>query len=311
MHMDNNLENKVVSELLVENRKTRRWGVFFKSFFATYLLISTMVFYRAYDFIADPPETGNKHIALVNVNGVILSGQPAGASRIISSLHRAVSDPYTAAVILNIDSPGGSAVQSDYIYKEVLRLRKLHSKIPFYAIVGDMAASGGYYIASSAEKIYVNPSSVIGSIGVISNGFGYSNVMRMLGVERRVQTAGEHKAFNDPYSPVNKKHTAHLQTILDSIHEEFANAVVNGRGDRLDLSKKDMLFSGLMWTGKKGIELGLADELGNIYTVSRELRLRHVVDFTKKAPMLTDIIKQLGASFATTAIDTITSANIK
>ena len=236
-----------------------------------------------------------KHTALVDLDGVISSDSEASADKIVTALRDAFEDEDTAGVILRINSPGGSPVQSSYIYREMKRLRKKYPEIPLYAVITDLCASGGYYVAVGADKIYANESSIVGSIGVIMSSFGFEGTMKKLGVERRALTAGEHKALFDPFSPVNEEEQAHLQVMLDEIHQEFINTVKEGRGDKL--IEDEQLFTGLVWTGEKAMKIGLVDELGSAGYVAREvIKAEDIVDFTGKKDFFDRFAERLGAS---------------
>ncbi len=261
---DNNWERdileKIATEGLREQRRTRRWGIFFKSLGFLYLFALLMIMIPGE--VRHPGVIpGEKHTALVELNGIIAPGTEASADRVISGLRKAFENRDTAGVILRINSPGGSPVQSGYIYDEILRLREKYPETPFYAVITDVCASGGYYVAAAAEKIYADQASIVGSIGVRMDNFGFVDAMKKLGIERRTLTAGENKALMDPFAPVDPKVTAHMTGLLENVHNQFINAVKQGRGDRL--KDVDGLFSGLIWTGDQGVEIGLVDELGS------------------------------------------------
>jgi protease-4 len=233
---------------------------------------------------------------VIDILGVIADSESANAEDIITSLRAAVKDKKTKGIILNINSPGGSPVQSAYIYDEIRLIKAKNPDLPIYSVVGDICASGGYYIAAASDKIFVNPASIIGSIGVIMNGFGFVDVLEKLGVERRLLTAGAHKAMLDPFSPSNEAETQHMQALLDEVHQQFIAAVRAGRGDRL--KETETMFSGLVWTGAKGVTLGLADGFGSLDSVAKnEIGTKNRVDFTYKKALLEDLMGQLGASF--------------
>jgi protease-4 len=275
---EKNILEKIATEGLREQRRARRWGIFFKLLTFAYLILLLVLLYPSE---SEYPglKAGEKHTALVNLKGIIAPGAEAGADKIITALRNAFEHKNTAGVILRINSPGGSPVQSGYIYDEILRLREKYPAIPFYAVITDICASGGYYVASAAEKIYADQASIVGSIGVRMDNFGFVEAMKKLGVERRTLTAGENKALLDPFSPTDPTVTRHMQTLLDNVHNQFINAVKQGRGDRL----KDVegLFSGLIWTGDQGVEFGLVDELGSASQVARDvIGAKNIVDFT-------------------------------
>ncbi|MGH8559134.1 MAG: S49 family peptidase [Methylococcales bacterium] len=276
---------------LIEQRRVRRWGIFFKSLLFLYVLVIsvTAFFPLSEKFLS----TGGEHTALVEVSGIIFEGGEADAQSVIKGLQAAIEDENTRGIVVKINSPGGSPVQADYIYKEIRRLKQKNPTLPIHAVVTDLCASGGYYIASATDKIFVNPSSLIGSIGVIMNGFGFISTMEKLGVERRLLVAGEHKAFLDPFSPVKESEKIHVQELLNKVHAQFINAVKEGRGDRLKNDPE--LFSGLIWTGEQSIELGLADGEGDIHSVARdEIGAETIVDFTPEEKLLDRLAHQFG-----------------
>src|SRR5499426_1993633 len=245
---------KLALEGIKEQRRARRWGIFFKLLGFAYL---TFLLAVLFDWHRADALGGTKHSSLVDVTGVIDAKGGASADNVTSALQSAFKDKNTQGVILRINSPGGSPVQAGIIYDEIRRLRGLHPDIPMYAVVEDICASGGYYIASAADKIYVDKASLIGSIGVILDQFGFVDTMGKLGVERRVFTSEENKAFLDPFSPLDPHQVEHAKGLLRDIHQQFIDVVRKGRGTRLKDSPD--LFSGLIWTGSKSIELGLTD----------------------------------------------------
>jgi len=293
MNTQNSWEKEVVSALLSEQRKTRLSGWLFKAFIILYILVSTAVGIRAFNSFAEPVTSdGIKHTALIELSGIIMDKAPAGADRIISALRRAMYDPDTAGIILRCNSPGGSPVQSDYIYREIRRLRSSNPGTPIHTVVTDVCASGGYYAASATDRIFVNPSSIVGSIGVINEGFGYTELMEKLGVERRVLTAGQHKALLDPFMPASELGKNHTKKIMASIHHEFIKAVKRGRGKRLKAD--DSIFTGLYWPGRKAISLGLADGIGDIWTVSNNIiGVPNMVDFTTRESQMNQFMRKL------------------
>lgn len=292
-----NFEQGIVEKLafaaIVEQRRARRWKVFFILLFFVYLFTAPLLISGKFEF--PDMDKDEKHTALVDLDGVISSDSEASADKIVTALRDAFEDENTAGVILRINSPGGSPVQSSYIYREMKRLREKYPDIPLYAVIVDLCASGGYYVAVGADKIYANESSIIGSIGVIMNGFGFEGTMEKLGVERRALTAGDHKALFDPFSPVDKEEQAHLQIMLDDIHTQFINTVKEGREGKLVDDEK--LFSGLVWTGEKAQELGLVDEIGSAGYVAREIiKAEDIVDFTGKKDIFDRFAERIGAS---------------
>lgn len=286
---------KVALAAVDEQRRARRWGIFFKFLIVAYLFV---VLFIGMGWIArkDGSSSG-KHTALVEVNGVISSGAAASADNVISGLTEAFKDKRTQGVILRINSPGGSPVQSGYINDEIKRLRAKYPQVPLYAVVEDVCASGGYYIAAAADKIYVNKASLIGSIGVIMNGFGFTGAMDKLGVERRLIAAGDNKGFLDPFSPMDDAQKAHAQKMLAEIHEQFIDVVRKGRGKRL--KETPDMFSGLMWVGQKSVELGLADAMGSADYVAREvIKAEEIIDFTPRENIAERFAKRFGAAMA-------------
>ncbi len=286
---------KVALASVVEQRRARRWSIFFKLFFFAYIIvISTLVMSPLKDGAV---MSKGAHTAVIDVKGVIVSGGEADANSIIESLNNAIKDPNTKGIILRVNSPGGSPVQSSYVYKAIREVKKNNPDIPVYAVVEDLCASGGYFIASAADKIFVNESSIVGSIGVVMNGFGFTDAMKTLGVERRLYTAGEHKGFLDPFSDVNPSERAHVQSMLNDIHLEFTQAVKNGRGERL--TDNPDLFSGLVWAGSESIRLGLTDAIGNVQSVAKnEIGEEKIVDFTAQQPFIERLAKSMGVAMA-------------
>jgi protease-4 len=286
---------KLVFAAVTEQRRTRRWGIFFKSLMFAYLLVILViaVYPRLKSGIGD---AGDQHTAVIKIVGVIAEGEEANAESIIKGLRNAIKDKGTKGIILHINTPGGSPVQSADVYEEIMRTRKANPDIKIYAVVSDICASGGYYIASAADKIYVNQASIVGSIGVIMNGFGFVDTLKKYGVERRLLTSGSHKALMDPFSPINKRETEHMQTLLNQVHQQFIDAVRQGRGERLKESPE--IFSGLVWTGTESVKLGLADDFGNDDFVAREIvGVEKRVDFTLQERLLDRLTGKLGASF--------------
>ena len=297
---NNNWERGVLEKLAMsaiqEQRRGRHWSIFFKTLTFAYLFI---VLFLAIGWIGGKAETalGGKHTALVEMNGVIASNSPASADNIIPSLQDAFKDKKTQGVILRINSPGGSPVQAGYINDEIRRLRATYPKIPLYAVVEDICASGGYYVAAAADKIFVNKASMVGSIGVLMDGFGFTGTMEKLGVERRLLTAGENKGFMDPFSPMNPHHKELVKQMLDEIHQQFIDVVKQGRGKRL--KETPDTFSGLFWTGQKSIELGLADEMGSVESVARDvIKAEDIVDFTTREGIADRLARRFGAGVA-------------
>ncbi|MDH5766448.1 MAG: S49 family peptidase [Gammaproteobacteria bacterium] len=275
---------RIATEGLKEQKRTRRWGIFFKGLTFVYLFVLLAIMIPSSD-LKHGIKPGEKHTALVNLKGIITPGSEASADNIITGLRNAFENENTAGVILRINSPGGSPVQSGYIYDEILRLREKHPDIPMHAVITDICASGGYYVAAAAEKIFADQASIVGSVGVRMDNFGFVEAMKKMGIERRTLTAGENKALLDPFSPVNPEVNKHLQTLLDNIHGQFINAIKQGRGNRL--KEVEGMFSGLIWTGDQSVELGLVDELASSSQVARDvIGAEHIVDFTMKPDFL-------------------------
>jgi protease IV len=287
---------KLATEALAEQRRRRRWGIFFKLLAFSYL---TVIMVAAFDWsgTGDGLTDGKNHTAMVRLTGVISNRGDASAEQVISGLQAAFEDKGTVGVVLLINSPGGSPVQAGIINDEIRRLRAKYPNIPMHAVVEDVCASGGYYVAVAADKIYVDKASIIGSIGVLMDGFGFTGTMEKLGVERRLLTAGENKGFLDPFSPQNAQHKAHAQQMLADIHQQFIKVVREGRGKRLKETPE--MFSGLMWTGDKGIEMGLADELGTVDSVARDVfNAEEIRDYTVKPNFAEKLARQFGADMA-------------
>jgi protease-4 len=287
--------NRLAFAALNEQRRARRWNVFFKALLALYLL-ALLFLYMPSDW-SSISKTGGKHTALVDLSGVIASKTQGSADTVIEGLRNAFEDSNTAGVILRANSPGGSPVQSGYIYKEIKRLRELHPDTPLYAVVTDVCASGCYYVVSAADKIYVDKASIVGSIGVRMDSFGFVGSMEKLGVERRLYTAGENKGFLDPFTPSKDSDVEHVKMLLEDIHEQFKAAVMEGRGDRLQMQSE--LFSGLVWTGEESIPMGLTDAIGSPGYVAREvIGEEDIVDFTEKPDLLERLSDRIGVAMA-------------
>lgn len=290
------LIEKMVSSLHVEHRRARRWGIFFKLLTFTYLFALLWLFWSGSGMDAEKV-VPQPHTAVVEVSGPIMDGEEANADAIITALRRAFKADNSRAVILRINSPGGSPVQSGYVYDEIKRLRALYPQKKLYAVITDIGASGAYYMAAAADEIYADKASLVGSIGVISSGFGFVGLIDKLGIERRTMTAGENKAFLDPFSPLREQDRAFWQTVLETTHRQFINRVQEGRGDRL--KGGDELFSGLVWTGEQALDLGLIDGLGSASMVARDIvGAEKLVDYTARPQPLDRIIEQLGVSVA-------------
>ncbi len=286
---------KLVLETLVEQRRRRRWGIFFKFLGFAYVAVFFFVAvdWKSHDGLSD----GGRHTAVIQLTGVIAAKGDASASNVVDALQAAFEDKGTAGVILDINSPGGSPVQAGMINDEIRHLRAKYPDTPLYVVVEDLCASGGYYVAAAADNIYVDKASIVGSIGVLMDGFGFTGAMDKLGIERRLLTAGENKGFLDPFSPQNAQHKAHAQQMLSEIHQQFIQVVRDGRGKRL--KETPDMFSGLMWSGAKSIELGLADGFGSVESVARDvIKAEDIRDYTVKANFAEKLAKQLGADLA-------------
>ncbi|MEO5692115.1 MAG: S49 family peptidase [Usitatibacter sp.] len=289
---------KVALQAVQEQRRARQWSTLFKLlwFGFAFLILAGL-----FGWIGRPDKDSTsmsvgRHTAVVDVEGVISSGSKASAERVIKGLNRAFKDSNTAGVLIRINSPGGSPVQAGYVNDEIHRLRAKYPEIPVYAVVEDLCASGGYYIAVAADRIYVDKASLVGSIGVIMGGFGFVGAIDKLGVERRAYTSGENKDFLDPFVPENPQHRAHVQQMLGEIHQQFIKVVKDGRGNRLKETPE--IFSGLVWTGEKSIELGLADGLGSAEYVAREvIKAEKLVNFSVDESYFETLSRRLGTSF--------------
>lgn len=296
---DSNWERKILEKVALgavnEQRRARRWGIFFKLLGFAYVTVLLVVLV---DWGAMSPEIkGAKHTALVEMHGVIQAKGDVNADNVITALQAAFDDKATAGVVLRINSPGGSPAQAGIITDEIRRLRAKHANTPLYVVVEDVCASGGYYVASAADKIFVNKASIVGSIGVLMDGFGFTGSMDKLGIERRLLTAGENKGFLDPFSAQNERHKLHAQGMLNDIHQQFVEVVRSGRGQRLKETPE--MFSGLMWTGAKSIELGLADDFGTVDSVARDvIKAEDIRDYTMKASLAEKFARRFGAEVA-------------
>jgi protease-4 len=285
--------NKLAFAAVNEQRKTRRWNLVFKFLFLAYLVTILILYGRD---VVDAT-TEEEHTALVELKGVIAADEDANAESIITGLQNAFENKNSKAVILRINSPGGSPVQAGYINDEIERLREKYPDKPIYAVVTDMCASGGYYVAVAAEKIYVDKASIVGSIGVRMGGFGFVDAMDKVGVERRLLTAGEHKGFLDPFQPAREDDIQHVKTLLNDIHQQFISTVREGRGERLH--ETPALFSGLIWTGEEALDLGLVDGLASTGTVARDvIGAETIVDYTPEPDLLEKFSKRIGVALA-------------
>jgi protease-4 len=294
------LIEKVVLANTQELKKHRRWGVFFKILTFTYLFGLFLYFWTNTPGQYEVGNTGG-HTAVIDISGVIASGEMAGADSVVGSLRDALAHNDTKAVILRINSPGGSPVQSSYIYNEINRLQEIHKEIPIYSVIVDSGASGAYYIASATQEIYANGASIVGSIGVTAAGFGFQDLIEKVGVERRQFTSGEHKAFLDPFKEVSEEEKAIFETLLDDVHQQFIRDVKLGRGDRLKEDPK--LFSGLFWTGAQALDLGLIDGLKSTSELAREIGYPKTIDFSYRLSPFEQFARNLGVSIASTLVE--------
>lgn len=286
---------QVALELVREQRRARRWNIFFRSILVVYL---TALLFAVPSCEFGKTGVVGPHTAMVRVDGAIAEGTVASAEMIVQGLRAAFAAPDVSGVVLQINSPGGSPVQAGIVNDEIYRLRALYPDIPIYAVVGDICASGAYYIAVAADKIFVDKASMVGSIGVLIDSFGFTGTMKQLGVERRLYTAGDSKGFLDPFSPEQPRDIAHINNLLQEVHGQFIDVVKKGRGDRL--VNDPALFTGLVWSGEQSVALGLADATGNVYGVARDvIGAEELVDYTPQLGILARLADQLGASVAT------------
>ncbi len=285
------LIEKMVSSLGVEQRRARRWGIFFK--LITFLYLFALFGLMAQGLGDASLGMSTPHTALVDVRGVIADEEPASADIVVTGLRAAFKAEGSKAVVLRINSPGGSPVQSGYIYDEIKRLRTLYPAKPLYAVITDIGASGAYYIAASADQIYADKASLVGSIGVVAGGFGFVDTMEKLGVERRIYTAGQHKGFLDPFSEEKTDEVEFWGSVLSSTHEQFISKVKEGRGERLSIT--DKTFSGLIWNGEQALGMGLIDGLGSAGFVAREIvQAEEIVDYTSQPDPFQQFTESLG-----------------
>jgi protease IV len=289
------LVEKLAFAAVTEQRRSRRWGIFFKLLMFGYLLaILAVTLYPK--FKKDMGIGGKGHTAVIDLVGMIAEGQNANANSIIESLRNAAKDKNTKGIIINANSPGGSPVQSAYVYDEIKKIKKEHPGLPIHAVVSDICASGCYYIVAATDKIYASPASLVGSIGVIMDSFGFVETMNKLGVERRLITAGSHKALLDPFSPSKPEESQYMQNLINQVHQQFIGAVKSGRGARL--KETPDMFSGLVWTGEESVKLGIIDALGTQDHVAKDIiGAETLVDFTQQERLVDRIAGKLGASF--------------
>lgn len=293
---------------LTEQRRARRWSIFFRFFFAAYIVLLPLLIVLAGSAAVSLGEMGRgfatRYTALIDLDGTIAPDSQASADNVIAGLRNAFADSSAVGVIIRANSPGGSPVQSGYIYDEIKRLRAKYPKKPLYGVVTDICASGCYYALAAADKIYVDRASVVGSIGVLMNGFGFVGTLKKLGVERRLFTAGAHKGIFDPFSPMTAFDRKYAQKLLDRIHQQFIERVRAGRGQHLKETKD--IFSGLFWTGEDAIRLGLADDLGSVRYVAREvIGAEDIVDFTQRENVFDRFARRIGSEAAHVLSDQI------
>ncbi|KAF1022089.1 MAG: putative signal peptide peptidase SppA [Paracidovorax wautersii] len=295
---------KLAFASLKEQRAARRWKIFFRLAWLLVWVGLVWAFVQAASGVGGKTGEGlRQHTAVIEIDGEIGANTESSAVNINAGLKRAFEDRNAKAVVLWINSPGGSPVQAGIVHDEIRRLKALHKK-PVYAVVQDLCASAAYYIAAGADDIYVDKASMVGSIGVLMNGFGFTELMQKIGVERRLQTAGVNKGMLDPFSPQNTEQKAHVQAMLDQIHQQFIKVVREGRGDRL--KENNETFSGLVWTGEQAVQNGLADQLGDISYVAREVvKADELVDYTERASVSDRLVRRLGASFAGEAVNAL------
>ncbi|ONF45241.1 S49 family peptidase [Marinobacter lutaoensis] len=301
------LIEKLVMSLQAEQRRSRRWGIFFK--LLTFVYLFALLFIIRFPMGDGLESVTGEHTALVDVTGPVGADELASADNLVAAIRAAFEDSESKAVILRINSPVGSPVQAGYVYDEILRLREEHPDKKVYAVISDIGASGAYYIAAAADQIYANRASLVGSIGVIAGGFGFADLMDKVGVERRLYTAGENKAFLDPFSPEKPDQVAFWQSVLENTHQQFIAAVKRGRGDRL--AEDERLFSGLVWSGEQALELGLIDGLGSASYVARDVvGAEKLVDYSHRKSPLQDLVDQLGVAFGEGAVSRLLEARL-
>lgn len=291
---------RIARELLLQQRSERRWRVFFR---LAWLGLAIAVAFALFADRIGPAAPSTPHTALVEVRGEIALDSEASAELLISALRSAFEDQGAVAVVLRINSPGGSPVQSGIVNDEIRRLKAKHGK-KVYAVVEEMCASGAYYIAVAADEIYVDKASLVGSIGVLMDGFGFTGLMEKLGVERRLLTAGENKGMLDPFSPQNEQQTAYAKAMIDQIHQQFIRVVKEGRGDRLKEAPET--FSGLFWNGEEAVKMGLADHIGNLDYVAREVvKAEEIIDYTPRDNVAERLAKRFGAGVGAGVVEAL------
>lgn len=300
------LIEKLATAALQEQRRARRWGIFWKLLMFIYV---TVVIVLAIDWRGGSDSKAGRHTALVEVNGLIAPGTDSSADKVMLALQAAFKDKNTQGVVLRINSPGGSPVQAQSIFDEMKRLRKKYPDTPLYAVVEDLCASGGYYVAAAADRIYVAKGSIVGSIGVRMDNFGVVGLMEKLGVERRLITAGKNKALLDPFLPLDESHKQIAVDLINEIHGQFIAAVKEGRGKRLKETPE--MFSGLIWSGARSVELGLADGFGSLDYVAREvIKAEDVVDYTQKENLAEKFARRFGAGAMNSLVEIVARSGL-
>jgi protease-4 len=285
---------RVLLATIKEQRAKRRWGIFFKLIILGYF-VGLFIFFMP-SSASKNLGSATEHTALIKLNDEISADSLSGAAAIIPSLNAAFKNPHSKAIILELNSPGGSPVQSGEIYDEILRLRRLYPNKPIYSVITDTCASGCYYIAVAADEIYANEASLVGSIGVLFNGFGFVDLAQKVGVQRRLITAGTNKGFLDPFLPINPEQEAFMHTLLEVVHKQFIDKVKARRSDKL--AKDDKLFTGLIWTGEQAIPLGLIDKLGNTRMVARDvIGQENIVDYSEQESFFQALSSRMGVTF--------------
>ncbi|MDI9245810.1 S49 family peptidase [Marinobacter sp. CHS3-4] len=302
------LIEKLVMSLQSEQRKSRRWGIFFK--LLTFAYLFGLFFVIQFPGAGSLESASGKHTAVVDVSGTIAADELASADNIVGGLRRAFEEENSVAVIMRINSPGGSPVQAGYVYDEMVRLRAEYPDKKLYAVISDVGASGAYYMAAAADEIYADKASLVGSIGVVAGGFGFTGTMEKLGIDRRLYTAGENKAFLDPFSPEDEQEVDFWQDVLETTHQQFIESVREGRGDRLADDEK--LFSGLIWSGEQALDLGLVDGLGSTSHVARQvIGQEELVDYSHRKSPLQDIVDQFGVSIGSGIADYLMESRLQ
>lgn len=303
---DFKLLESIVVDAFAEQKKARKWGIVFKTLTFAYLFVVLILFYSSISGANKEGGATKPHTAIVQIRGPIAADSDASAGRINASLRKAFKNEHSKAIILAINSPGGSPVQSGYVYDEIFRLKAEYPNKKVYAVVEDIGASGAYYIAAAADEIYANRSSLVGSIGVIAPGFGFVDLIEKIGVERRVFSSGESKAFLDPFLPVNEDQKKFWQEVLVDVHQQFITAVKNGRGDRL--KEDERVFSGLIFNGEQAKEIGLIDGLGSARHVARQIVGQDkLVNYTYRKNPIEDLLGKLGVAVGEGIADKLTT----